>query len=76
MSASSQETAPSRRWPCADEKAIAKGHQYLTLVCDLDRSTVEYVPGSVSALQGPSGTERISQPAAGYAEGDFYGDAK
>src|SRR5437667_4898093 len=35
--------------PCAtphlgvDEKAIAKGHQYLTLVCDLDRSTVEYI---------------------------------
>jgi transposase len=26
-----------------DEKAIAKGHQYLTLVCDLDRSTVEYL---------------------------------
>jgi transposase len=24
-----------------DEKAIAKGHQNLTLVCDLDRSTVE-----------------------------------
>ncbi len=26
-----------------DEKAIAKGHQYLTLVCDLDRATVEYL---------------------------------
>ena len=26
-----------------DEKAIAKGHTYVTLVCDLDRSTVEYV---------------------------------
>lgn len=26
-----------------DEKAIAKGHQYLTLVCDLDLGTVEYV---------------------------------
>ena len=26
-----------------DEKAIAKGHQYMTLVCDLDRGTVEYV---------------------------------
>lgn len=26
-----------------DEKAIAKGHQYMTLVCDLDKSTVEYV---------------------------------
>jgi len=24
-----------------DEKAIAKGHRYLTLVCDLDRGTVE-----------------------------------
>jgi len=26
-----------------DEKAIAKGHQYFTLVCDLDRSTVEFL---------------------------------
>ncbi len=26
-----------------DEKAIAKGHQYLTLVCDLERSTVEFI---------------------------------
>jgi transposase len=26
-----------------DEKAIAKGHRYMTLVCDLERSTVEYI---------------------------------
>lgn len=26
-----------------DEKAIAKGHQYVTLVCDLQHSTVEYI---------------------------------
>jgi transposase len=26
-----------------DEKAVAKGHRYVTLVCDLDRSTVEYI---------------------------------
>jgi len=26
-----------------DEKAIAKRHRYVTLVCDLDRSTVEYI---------------------------------
>ena len=26
-----------------DEKAIAKGHQYLTLVADLDQGTVEYI---------------------------------
>jgi transposase len=26
-----------------DEKAIAKGHRYMTLVCDLDDSTVEYI---------------------------------
>jgi transposase len=26
-----------------DEKAVAKRHQYVTLVCDLDRSTIEYV---------------------------------
>ena len=26
-----------------DEKAYRKGHSYMTVVCDLDRSTVEYV---------------------------------
>ena len=26
-----------------DEKAVAKGHRYLTLVCDLDEGTVEYI---------------------------------
>lgn len=26
-----------------DEKAISKGHRYMTLVCDLDESTVEYI---------------------------------
>ena len=26
-----------------DEKAIAKGHQYMTVVCDLNAATVEYV---------------------------------
>ncbi|WP_175839461.1 ISL3 family transposase [Burkholderia anthina] len=26
-----------------DEKAIAKGHRYMTLVCDLKESTVEYI---------------------------------
>jgi len=26
-----------------DEKAVAKGHRYITLVCDLDRATVEYI---------------------------------
>ena len=26
-----------------DEKAAAKGHRYLTLVCDLDEGTVEYL---------------------------------
>lgn len=26
-----------------DEKAITKGHRYVTLVCDLDRGTVEFV---------------------------------
>jgi transposase len=26
-----------------DEKAVARRHQYVTLVCDLDRSTVEYI---------------------------------
>jgi transposase len=34
-----------RRMPYigVDEKAAAKGHKYLTLVCDLKRATVEYV---------------------------------
>ena len=26
-----------------DEKAVATGHRYVTLVCDLDQSTVEYI---------------------------------
>lgn len=26
-----------------DEKAVAKRHQYVTMVCDLDRATVEYI---------------------------------
>ena len=26
-----------------DEKAIAKGHRYMTLVCDLEEATVEYI---------------------------------
>jgi transposase len=26
-----------------DEKAVAKGHKYLTLVCDLDEGTVEHI---------------------------------
>ena len=26
-----------------DEKAAAKGHKYITLVCDLDRASVEYI---------------------------------
>ena len=26
-----------------DEKAIAKGHQYMTLVCDVEEATVEYI---------------------------------
>jgi len=32
--------------PCKigiDEKAIAKGHRYMTLVCDLEEATVEYI---------------------------------
>ena len=27
-----------------DEKSVAKGHNYITLVCDLDESTVEHIP--------------------------------
>ena len=26
-----------------DEKAVAKGHRYLTLVCDLEEGTVEHI---------------------------------
>ena len=26
-----------------DEKSVGKGHTYMTLVCDLDASTVEYI---------------------------------
>jgi len=31
------------RWIGVDEKAIAKGHKYLTLVCDLEEGIVEYL---------------------------------
>lgn len=48
-----------------DEKAIAKGHQYMTLVCDLDRATVEYVgegrkEASLAAYFQAFGTERCA----------------
>jgi len=29
--------------PGVDEKAIAKGHSYMTLVCDLQAARVEYI---------------------------------
>jgi transposase len=38
-----------------DEKAIAKGHRYMTLVCDLNEGTIEYV-----------GEERTEQSLAAY----------
>lgn len=49
-----------------DEKAIAKGHQYMTLVCDLDKSTVEYVgegrrETSLAAYFQAFGPERCAQ---------------
>ena len=48
-----------------DEKAIAKGHQYMTLVCDLDEATVEYVgegrrEESLSAYFEAFGSERCA----------------
>lgn len=33
----------SLRYVGVDEKAFRKGHSYITVVCDLERSTVEYV---------------------------------
>lgn len=41
-----------------DEKAFRKGHSYMTLVCDLDRSTVEYVA-----------EDRTTESLAGYFRG-------
>lgn len=46
-----------------DEKAIAKGHQYMTLVCDLEQATVEYIgegrrEESLGAYFKAFGTER------------------
>lgn len=38
-----------------DEKAIAKGHSYMTLVCDLEEATVEYI-----------GEDRKESSLAGY----------
>lgn len=40
-----------------DEKAIAKGHRYMTLVCDLNQATVEY-----------AGEGRSEESLAGYFE--------
>lgn len=40
-----------------DEKAIAKGHRYMTLVCDLEEATVEYI-----------GEERTEASLAAYFE--------
>ena len=40
-----------------DEKAYRKGHSYMTVVCDLDRSTVEYVA-----------EDRKAESLAGYFE--------
>ena len=49
-----------------DEKAIAKGHQYMTLVCDLDQATVEYVgegrrEESLAAYFKAFGAERCAE---------------
>jgi transposase len=41
-----------------DEKAAAKGHRYLTLVCDLDEGTVEHIA-----------EDRKQESLAGYYEG-------
>ena len=41
-----------------DEKAIAKGHRYMTLVCDLEEATVEYI-----------GEDRKENSLAAYFEG-------
>jgi transposase len=35
-----------------DEKAVAKGHVYMTLVCDLETSTIEYVAEERKRAQG------------------------
>lgn len=48
-----------------DEKAIAKGHQYMTLVCDLEEATVEYIgegrrEESLAAYFNAFGTERCA----------------
>jgi transposase len=41
-----------------DEKAFRKGHSYVTVVCDLDRSTIEYVA-----------EDRTAASLAGYFQG-------
>lgn len=46
-----------------DEKSVGKGHKYLTLICDLDAGTVEYLAddrqqGSLDGYQGLSEEQR------------------
>lgn len=45
-----------------DEKAFKKGHRYVTLVCDLERSTVEYVADD-RAIQSLGGYYASLSPA-------------
>jgi transposase len=44
-----------------DEKAVAKGHRYVTLVCDLDQSTVESIANDRKKASLDASYESLSQ---------------
>jgi transposase len=44
-----------------DEKAVAKGHRYVTLVCDLDQSTVEYIANDRKKASLDASSASLSQ---------------
>lgn len=51
-----------------DEKAIAKGHRYMTLVCDLKESTVEYIGEERKEASLGAYFDAFAQPCRGNVE--------
>src|SRR5665811_2401607 len=52
-----------------DEKAFRKGHSYMTVVCDLERSTVEYVAEESKTESLAGYYQQLSPPQMAALEG-------